>query len=155
MTMGDRLLVLRDGYVEQFGTPIELYQYPASTFVAQFIGSPSMNLLPGTASGTQVELANGSRINTNIAHQGAVMLGIRPEHLSADPTGTLQLATEAVEQLGSVTLLHGTLSGSDQPLVSSLPGIHDSKNMTSVQTFSVAPEHVHLFDQASGKRITA
>lgn len=60
-----------------------------------------------------------------------------------------------VEQFGSVTLLHGTLYGSDQALISSLPGIHDPNRMTLIQTFSVAPEHIHLFDQNSGKRITA
>lgn len=153
MTMGDRLLVLNGGYVEQFGTPIELYQHPASTFVAQFIGSPSMNLLAGVADGNQVYFENGSSIITETPHQGDVIVGLRPEHLLADNEGSITFATEAVEQLGSVTLLHGMLPGSEIPMVVSLPGIHDS--MASTQTFSAKPEHIHLFDKDSGKRITA
>src|SRR5690348_4165480 len=89
MTMGDRIVVMRDGLVEQQGKPLELYDHPANLFVAGFIGSPAMNFLPGTlkrANGTaQVELAGGARVPAPRAAGGEdgqkVVLGTRPEHL--------------------------------------------------------------------------
>ncbi len=69
MTLGDRLMVLNGGYVEQFGTPIDLYEKPASIFVAGFIGSPSMNFLPGHLANAQIELENGKKIPTTSVQQ--------------------------------------------------------------------------------------
>ena len=87
MTLGHRLLVLNDGYVEQLGTPIELYEHPASVFVAGFIGSPSMNFLSATigADGARVELPGGDSLELPgnfSAHGGRpITIGMRPEHL--------------------------------------------------------------------------
>tara|TARA_R110002110_G_scaffold19556_2_gene80665 strand:- start:691 stop:1746 length:1056 start_codon:yes stop_codon:yes gene_type:complete len=152
MTLGDRLMVLNGGYVEQFGTPIELYDKPATLFVAGFIGSPAMNILPGRASGGHLELANGARIEGGAAKDGAVTLGIRPEHLSADDGGQIRITVGLFEHLGANTLLHGTLEGTDAEMVASLPG-HVRAEPGSVMAFSISRDLVHLFDPETDRRI--
>ena len=92
--MGDRLLVLSNGSVEQCGTPIEIYQRPASVFVAQFIGSPAMNLLTGESDGKAVTLPNGQRLPIAASHQGKVSIGMRPEHLVAAADSPIQITAE-------------------------------------------------------------
>ena len=88
MTMADKIVVMKDGVVEQTGGPLDLYDQPANTFVAGFIGSPAMNLLQGTArrngSGVEIAFANGDRVQTPTAPRcrtgQPVLFGIRPEH---------------------------------------------------------------------------
>src|SRR6187431_2818822 len=90
MTMGDQIVVMRDGRIEQTGSPLDLYDNPANQFVAGFIGSPAMNFLPATlrrgGSGTQVELHDGTRLDAPPASSGSdgqpVVFGTRPEHLT-------------------------------------------------------------------------
>src|SRR4051812_8230221 len=95
MTMGDKIVVMRDGRIEQTGSPLELYDHPANLFVAGFIGSPAMNFLPGTLRRTdgapRVELGDGTRLQAP-AHAGGVdgqpvIMGMRPEHLSLAASG--------------------------------------------------------------------
>jgi multiple sugar transport system ATP-binding protein len=85
MTMADKIVVMRDGVVEQIGSPLELYDHPANQFVAGFIGSPSMNFLPGRIQQGQVVLASGDRLpvpTTARAQEGQeVIFGTRPEHI--------------------------------------------------------------------------
>ena len=152
MTLGDRLMVLNGGYVEQFGTPIELYDRPATKFVAGFIGSPAMNFLPATASDGMVEIAGGVRLGGGIDAAGPVTLGIRPEHLVQDAAGPVRLQVDLLEMLGANTLLHGRLDGSETELVASLPG-HFNAEPGQVVAFSVDPKGLHLFDEKSGQRI--
>jgi multiple sugar transport system ATP-binding protein len=112
MTLADKIVVLRDGKVEQVGRPLELYHHPANQFVAGFIGSPRMNFVSATAKGgTAVELPGGSVITLSLAESplpgATVTLGIRPEALRVGAaenaiTGTV----EVVEALGGETLLH-------------------------------------------------
>ena len=159
MTLGDRLVVLNDGYLEQYGTPIELYQRPASLFVAQFIGSPAMNIFEGVADGTSVMLDDGVQINTGIAATGRVKLGVRPEHFVADSNGAFNIRTSMLEQLGSNTLVHGTLgqgsaTSESSNVVVSLPGIHTEAMTGDSIRVGVAASELHLFD-ADGKRIDA
>jgi len=153
MTLGDRLMVLNDGVVEQFGTPIDLYEKPASLFVADFIGSPSMNTFAGTASDQHVTLENGTRIDTGRTVSGEVRFGARAEHLVPDPDGFLTMETGLLEQLGSNTLVHGKLAGTELDLVVSLPGIHTEASIKDRFNISVATEHMHLFDAQTKKRI--
>jgi multiple sugar transport system ATP-binding protein len=98
MTLADRVVVLRDGRIEQVGTPLELYDHPANQFVAQFIGTPRMNLLPAArlASGPGAGLPEGG------------FVGLRPEHvrLAAPGAGVLQGRVELVEALGAETLIY-------------------------------------------------
>jgi sn-glycerol 3-phosphate transport system ATP-binding protein len=152
MTLGDRLMVLNGGYVEQFGTPIELYDRPATVFVAGFIGSPAMNFLPARVADGQVALANGATLSGGGDAQREMTLGIRPEHLLADPAGPIRITVELFEQLGANTLLHGRLEGTDTEMVASLPG-HVSAAPGTAMDFSVNPDLLHLFDPQTGKRI--
>ncbi len=123
MTMADKIVVLQAGSVEQVGSPLDLYHHPRNLFVAGFIGSPRMNLLPAqvvqsNADGTVVALASGERIvvgaRASAARQGdAVTLGIRPEALRLDPAGTIAATVRLVERLGGLTLLH--VAGGGRP----------------------------------------
>lgn len=153
MTLGDRLMVLNAGYVEQFDTPIALYERPASIFVAGFIGSPSMNFLTATGNDGLVTLDNGTTLATGLNTSGPVIAGIRPEHLIADPDGVLPVRVEMLEQLGANTLIHGVLDGSDTPIVVSITGIQ-SFPINDVVRFSPAPDALHLFDAKSEKRLS-
>ncbi|MFW8595306.1 sn-glycerol-3-phosphate import ATP-binding protein UgpC [Cribrihabitans neustonicus] len=154
MTLGDRLMVLNGGYVEQFGTPIELYDRPETIFVAGFIGSPAMNFLPAQVEGGMVTLENGSRLAGGFAGQGNVTLGLRPEHLVPDEAGAVEITVQLCEQLGSVTLVHGHLAGTTSECVASMPG-HVRAGAGTVLRFSAAPEHLHLFDPQSGRRVAS
>ncbi len=152
MTLGDRLMVLNGGYVEQFGTPIELYDRPASLFVAGFIGSPSMNFLQAEAAGGTLSLSNGISLSSAAQANGTVTLGIRPEYLAQDTDGKIKISVQMMEQLGANTLLHGVLDGTDTEMVASVPG-HASVPSGSVVSFSANADDLHLFDPTSGKRI--
>jgi sn-glycerol 3-phosphate transport system ATP-binding protein len=154
MTLGDRLMVLNGGYVEQFGTPIELYDRPASVFVAGFIGSPAMNFLPAQAERGTLSLANGTELQGAGGAQGGVTLGIRPEHLELAPDGPVEITVSLFEHLGANTLLHGTLAGTDADIVASLPG-HVTATPGSAMRFAAAPQALHLFDAKTGVRIGA
>jgi ABC-type sugar transport system ATPase subunit len=123
MTMADKIVVLRDGRLEQVGRPLDLYNRPANRFVAGFIGSPRMNFLPGrvatqdgaalvvTAEGLpSVQLTADPRAGARTAGE-AVTLGVRPEHLDLDPSDAQgwPLAIEVVEHLGGTSQIHGRL----------------------------------------------
>jgi len=151
MTLGDRLMVLSGGYVEQFGTPIELYERPASLFVAGFIGSPSMNFLPASAVAGIVTLENGVALETGTSTDGKATLGIRPEHLVLSQNGPLRLVVELLEQLGANTLIHGVLEGTDTQVIASMNGVQSIEAGT-VLCFDAPTSDLHLFD-GGGKRI--
>jgi sn-glycerol 3-phosphate transport system ATP-binding protein len=161
MTLGHRLLVLNEGVVEQLGTPIELYERPATLFVAGFIGSPAMNVLAARVAeeGGAVELPGGDRLalpEGAVAGQAGrpVTLGIRPEHLeaTAEATGVAHLTVEVVEQLGADTLVHGHFGDDRTDLTVRLPGV-SSLQAGEVLPLAVTPEHLHLFDRDSGVRL--
>lgn len=152
MTLGHRLMVLSDGYVEQFGSPIELYERPATIFVAGFIGSPAMNFLTAKVDSAGIAtLENGVQLS-GAAGRGKVTIGVRPEHLLADPDGPLKIKIIMQEQLGANTLVHGILDGSQSEMVVSLPGTQQLEN-GAVMPFSAADGALHSFDPASGQRI--
>ncbi|MEM7190638.1 MAG: sn-glycerol-3-phosphate import ATP-binding protein UgpC [Pseudomonadota bacterium] len=150
MTLGDRLMVLNGGYVEQFGPPTELYERPASTFVAGFIGSPSMNLLPVTVQDGVATLQSGAKVVVENGYTGAATLGIRPEHVSLSESGPFSIDVGMLEKLGANTLVHGTLRGSDQELVASLPGLQDIK-VGATLSFEAPAHSIHLFDSAGAR----
>jgi sn-glycerol 3-phosphate transport system ATP-binding protein len=161
MTLGHRLMVLNAGYVEQIGTPIELYERPASVFVAGFIGSPSMNLLDASVSadGGSVELPGGESLafagsSANLEAGRPVTLGLRPEHLeqAADGDGVAHLQVDVVEHLGADTIVHGHFGTSRTDLTVRLPGVRYLQSGEALP-LTVEPAHVHLFDAESGARL--
>jgi sn-glycerol 3-phosphate transport system ATP-binding protein len=152
MTLADRLIVMNAGRAEQIGSPMEIYSKPATTFVAGFIGSPAMNMLPATiaSDGTGIELPGGSRLTLRAkAPAGKVTLGVRPEHMTRAANG-IALKVDLVEALGADTLVHGRIGGT--ALTVRLPG-HDPAALGDTINLAVAPENLHLFDAGSGARL--
>lgn len=161
MTLGHRLLVMNTGVVEQIGTPLELYDRPATVFVAGFIGSPAMNFLDARigAGGATVELPGGDSLaltDGGIPSQAgrAVTLGIRPEHLElgAGGPGAIALSVGVVEELGADTLIHGQFGTGGAELTVRLPGTRNIKP-GEVLELTVDAEHLHLFDAENGSRL--
>jgi multiple sugar transport system ATP-binding protein len=161
MTMADRIVVMHDGVIEQIGTPLELYDHPENLFVAQFIGSPAMNVVQGTLrrsnGGAHVETADGIRwpLAPGAGGDGhAVTYGVRPDHLELVHHAERGVPGEiiVVEPTGSETELVVRI-GSAQMIV-------EARGRATVRpgdkvTFTVDPANVHLFDQKSGQRLTA
>ena len=152
MTLGDRLMVLNDGVVEQFGTPIELYDNPSTIFVAGFIGSPSMNFIPAECTEKNISLCNGKKIKKNIKFKGKILIGIRPEHLEEDKKGNIKIVIQMVEQLGSNSLLHGILEDTNIEIVASLSG-HITAKAGSIVSFSAKETNIHVFNPETKKRL--
>jgi len=119
LTLADRIVVLNGGVIQQVGTPLDLYETPANRFVAQFIGSPTMNMLAVTPDGQGVRLGNGMRIVLKGAARTATSIGVRPEHLDlADPVGAPFVAVaDVVEHLGSDTNIYAAAEGIGAVLV--------------------------------------
>jgi sn-glycerol 3-phosphate transport system ATP-binding protein len=152
MTLGDRLMVLNDGLVEQFGTPIELYDRPATLFVAGFIGSPAMNFLNVNASDGTLTIGNGATLSGATHANGPVTLGVRPEHLVHDEAGSIRISAQMFEQLGATTLVHGVLDGTDTDIVASMTG-HVTAGAGTIMSFSAEAGNLHVFDSSTGRRI--
>jgi sn-glycerol 3-phosphate transport system ATP-binding protein len=158
MTLGHRLVVLNEGRVEQLGTPIELYQRPASLFVAGFIGSPSMSFTPATINGdgSAVELGGGVALDlipgvySNHGNR-KVTLGIRPEDLVLADSNR-SLTVKLVEQLGADTLVHGFFGAGQTDMTIRLPGIQYYEQ-GEVLAIHVEPDKIHLFDPETGRRL--
>ncbi|WP_304524587.1 ABC transporter ATP-binding protein [Dactylosporangium sp. AC04546] len=104
MTMGTRIILLNDGVVQQHGTPQEIYDRPANTFVARFIGSPAMNLLPVTVQGGQAPIDGGAPVAAAGVPDGPALLGVRPEKVRLAATG-LPARVVVVERLGAETIV--------------------------------------------------
>ena len=139
MTMGDRIAVMRDGLLQQIGTPEELYTNPQNVFVAGFIGSPAMNLVP-----SDVVDAGGGRI-----------AGFRPEHVQLGPGRgdalSFAATVEVVEYLGDEQLVHATRK--DTPLQAKLP-VEERVAPGEELTFSIPREKLHLFDPETEERVS-
>jgi sn-glycerol 3-phosphate transport system ATP-binding protein len=152
MTLGDRLLILHEGVQAQLATPMEVFERPADTYVASFVGSPTMNFLHGRLvhDGTAVQLEAGPLIPLQRRRAGdAVTLGIRPEHLMLGGH-QLTLMVDLIEPLGSETLVHGRVVGRDDTIVVKVPGA-----VLPAETVTVAlqADQAHIFDHATGRRI--
>jgi sn-glycerol 3-phosphate transport system ATP-binding protein len=164
MTMADTLVVMRDGDIEQVGTPKEVYRRPATQFVAGFMGAPATNFLPGriAADGRSVDLLEkinlklGSRVSDDMQGQ-PVTIGIRPEHIrlaSKNRRAGIPVHLELIEELGSGRLLHTSVDG--HGLVVSIPAEEEEQDDPAESLFlSVAPQNLHLFHPDSGKRLEA
>ncbi|HEX8252508.1 MAG TPA: sn-glycerol-3-phosphate ABC transporter ATP-binding protein UgpC [Thermoanaerobaculia bacterium] len=148
MTMGHRITVMRDGKIQQVGTPREVYERPANTFVAQFIGTPSMNLLEMTVENGA--LRNGTitiPLRVPIANGRKVIAGIRPEHLTHG--GDIKALVDVVEPIGHESIVYATV-GTERLVAIFDP--HETPRVGERIAVGVAPEQVHLFDE-TGVRI--
>ena len=158
MTLGDRLLLLHQGRAAQLATPMEVFERPADTYVAAFIGSPAMNFLPAALAqnGTAARLEAGPTLPLPGTVPGpdgrTVTIGIRPEHLElTDPDSAhgLPVTIDLKEPLGSETVIHCRLP-SGAPLTLRLAGRAPAGDQLTVQP---ALAHLHVFDAASGQRL--
>lgn len=148
MTLADRIVILNDARIQQIGTPAEIYARPANTFVAGFIGSPPMNLIPGTLSDGTLTHAGGTL--PLIGEAGDVVLGIRPEDIAiAEAAGDLQGTVYSSELLGDSTLLNVRVGDA---LISAKVGPDDGREMDVAINLSFDRQKSHVFDAVTGLR---
>jgi len=158
MTLSDKLVVMNGGQVEQIGVPSDVYKKPASRFVATFIGSPPMNLLPGTIDGPGIvalgdAILEARDLRQDLPAQTEVEVGLRPEDIeivSEGEAGSLPFDVEFIEELGATQLFHGQLAG--KPFV-----MQAATDAVSAQAgriwITVDPDRVHVFDMKTGVRL--
>jgi multiple sugar transport system ATP-binding protein len=160
MTMGDQIVVMRDGRIEQTGSPLELYDLPANQFVAGFIGSPAMNFLPGkllvNGGQCQVELQDGLKLDLPHAVKGQhgqpVVFGTRPEHLTLVDSGGITAHVAVMEPTGMDTFVACRHEGVEFSAV-----FRERHDFQLGSTINLQPDmaRAHVFDAASGKRLVA
>ena len=152
MTLADRVVVMREGVAQQIGTPTDIYDSPANTFVASFIGSPAMNLLEGELSGGVFTCQN-TRIEGLSARDGRVILGFRAEDAGlASEGGEIRAGIYTVELVGDATMLTVRAGGA----LITVKAAKDVRAGIGESTgFSVPPEICHLFDAETGARLDA
>lgn len=158
LTMADQIVVMHDGRIEQIGTPLDLYDRPCNQFVAGFIGSPAMNMLPGRlrlGEGMRVELADGGYLTIEQLHSAqlidgmSVVVGVRPEHLVIASQG-INLQVSVVEPTGAQTLVTARLGARDVVVV-----FQDRQHILPGDRITVAArsDQIHLFDSATQMRL--
>jgi len=153
MTIGDRIAVMNQGVLEQVGRPLELYDHPTNLFVAGFIGTPAMNLIPVTVRG---RTARASTIEVELPRASAVdqaVLGIRPEALVAEPApaaSTIDLNVEMAERVGRHQFVYGT-TGADRIVARVESDI--KVNRGERLTLGIDPGALHLFDARTGQAV--
>ena len=160
MTMGDQIVVMREGRIEQAGRPLDLYDHPANVFVAGFIGSPAMNFLPGkvvrSGDGVHVELADQTRIALPAACPArdgqAVTFGTRPEHLSLAADGGIPVRVVTVEPTGADTFVACRSQGVDLAAV-----FRERHDFRPGSTIHLRPDiaRAQLFDASTGLALRA
>jgi multiple sugar transport system ATP-binding protein len=160
MTMGDKIVVMRDGRIEQTGSPLDLYDHPANQFVAGFIGSPAMNFLPGTlrrgGGEAHVELPDGTRLGAPVHAGGSdgqpVVYGTRPEHLTLGDSGGIPSRVVVMEPTGMDTFVACRHEGTELSAV-----FRERYDFAPGSTIHLLPDlqRAHLFDAATGLRLAA
>jgi multiple sugar transport system ATP-binding protein len=159
MTLADRIVIMRDGHIEQVGTPLDVFENPVNTFVGTFIGSPPMNLLDGVVKGNEIEFADGTRLPVppGYATQDGqtVTFGVRADNIMpvghALPRGEhmaeVEMAVDLTEPLGTETLLFATLAGTEvQAKMLNPRPVQSGERMT----FQIMLDKCHLFDAETG-----
>ena len=163
MTLGDRLMVLNGGIVEQIGSPLDLYDRPQTVFVAGFIGSPAMNFFAGRIreDASAIELSGGDRLplpnhGTKAEAGRPVTVGVRPEHFEIATNGdaAVDLTVDVIEELGADTIIHGQFGGDRTSLAVRVQGFRNAKR-GAVLPLRAEPAHIHVFDSESGRRLNA
>ena len=153
MTLADRVVVMKQGKIQQVGTPTEIYDNPANTFVASFIGSPAMNLMDGTIAGGTFTGTN-AQISGLTAADGEVTLGFRAEDatVATDGNGQITAPIYTIELLGDAVMLAVRAGGQ---MVAVKAHKEFRANIGDPVSFNVPSEICHVFDRASGDRISA
>ncbi len=159
MTMGDKIVVMKEGRIEQTGSPLELYDRPVNLFVAGFIGSPAMNFLPGTlrrsGGDARVELGDGTRLDAPAHAAGVdgqpVIMGMRPEHLILADTG-IPSRVVVIEPTGADTFVACRHQGAEFSVV-----FRERHDFAPGSTIHLQPdiERAHLFDAGTGQSLAA
>jgi multiple sugar transport system ATP-binding protein len=167
LTMGDRIAVMKDGFLQQLDKPQVLYDYPVNTFVAGFIGSPAMNLIPGelqqTDGSASVQSGDMSIPLPDVLAQAArggqsnkVLLGVRPEHIiptsiwQGTPPNQISARIDVVENMGSKQYVY--LGHNGATLTGEFPADVDTRPEQDIQVV-FDPDDMHLFDEATGNAI--
>jgi len=156
MTLADRMIVMNLGMAEQIGRPIDVYDDPASLFVAGFIGSPAMNFLAGKLRGDDVEIGGAVRVplpaELRAGAPESIVVGVRPEHLvPGEGAGTVfRFQVETVEALGADSLVHGAFGGGT--VVARVEG-HATPEPGAQLAFTAMPGKLYFFDTGTGKRL--
>ncbi|OHX13014.1 sn-glycerol-3-phosphate import ATP-binding protein UgpC [Chromobacterium sphagni] len=156
MTLADRVIVLNKGHIEQIGAPDEIYDRPASTFVASFMGSPGMNLFDGEVDGQGERVALDGGVSLTLPQPRRdlagrkLRVGIRPEHLQAGGGQTLSLRVDTMEMLGADNYVYGLMAG--QNVVARLAHGQRPEPGSRLE-LSVQAGALHLFDAQTQRRI--
>lgn len=157
MTLADRIVLLSAGNIEQVGSPLELYENPSNVFVAKFIGSPAMNIIPcrieKTGSETHVSLLSSNEVVVPIETESSeqsktAFFGVRPEDLqvvSKDEASIFSGEVSFVESLGEATLLYVKIPGCEDMVIAKQPGTFVAERGDQV-SLSAKPDKLHLFD---------
>ena len=173
MTLGDRIVIMRDGFIQQIGTPQEVFNHPSNLFVAGFIGTPQMNFFDAelkkngdkysvVLNGTEFAISaeKQASLKAHGAAAGPVVLGVRPEHIMLCEKGTesIKAAVDVSEMMGSSIHLHVNAAGKDVVLVIAtvdLPEDHKFGYRYGEEVYFTFNENVvHVFDKESGKALT-
>ncbi|MHA1529308.1 MAG: TOBE domain-containing protein, partial [Alphaproteobacteria bacterium] len=157
MTLADRLVAMNEGRVEQIGTPMELYETPASLFVAGFIGTPPMNILPCVVRGGQAMFGEIRMLPAALPDGAQVSVGIRPEHLMVGEARATPLrgVVELIERLGAEILAHISIA-SEQQMFTIVARAPEGSTLSEGDAVALDAQHrrLSLFD-AEGQRIQA
>ncbi len=161
MTMGDRVAVMKDGYLQQVDTPLNLYDRPKNLFVAGFIGSPQMNLMAATAKGGKAQIGDYlvpvDEQATSKA-QGDIVVGVRPEawRVVGAEDGGLPVEVTVVEELGADAFVYGTsgVEGTPNNIIVRVSA-RDAVHKGDVVHVTTEPRSVHVFDAGTGERLNA
>ena len=150
MTLGDRIVVINNGIVEQVGTPKDIYSKPNTKFVAEFIGSPQMNIFNCKIDNGIAKIDNNSiNLNKSINVDDA-SIGIRPDDIQISDSGSISCKANLVEYLGSDMIIYSSIG--DQEFSCKLSSKIDVKAGDEFK-FDIQPSSVHVFDNSSGKRL--
>ena len=155
MTMADRIVIMKDGYIQQIGTPQDVFHEPANLFVAQFIGAPAMNMLNGVCQGNEIVLEDDTRVQLpgiQLVDSKAVILGVRSDDLLVDGDDPLfHGEVSMLEPLGSETLVYVTVKGKE--VIAKASG--RTPPAVGERVVLGAPrENMHLFDASTGQRLS-
>jgi len=153
MTMADRIVIMKDGHIQQVGTPAEVYHKPANTFVARFIGAPSMNMLSGHVSDGKLHVEAGGALDLglDLPNGKGITLGVRPEDLQpGDGPALVRGPVTVREPLGHETLIYVGVEG--QEIIAKADG-RSPPAVGAEVTLTAVPENLHLFDSATGKAL--